>query len=109
MGITAVGRRALASCATVLFAVAAGACGSSHSSGASSSSTSEKSPAATAPTATDARAAAPRPGRRYVALGSSFAAGPGIPAQLGGLCARSDHNYPHLLAARLHLDVDDVS
>ncbi|MCG8918227.1 SGNH/GDSL hydrolase family protein [Actinokineospora sp. PR83] len=39
---------------------------------------------------------------RYVALGDSFTAGPGIPAQSGGACARSDHNYPSLLARATH-------
>ena len=48
------------------------------------------------------------PGARYVALGSSFAAGPGIPAQLG-TCGRSDHNYAHLIANSLDLVLTDVS
>jgi lysophospholipase L1-like esterase len=47
-------------------------------------------------------------GASYVALGSSFAAGPGIELQLG-TCARSDHNYPHLVAAALNLVLIDVS
>ncbi|WP_197523523.1 SGNH/GDSL hydrolase family protein [Actinokineospora pegani] len=39
----------------------------------------------------------------YVALGDSFTAGPGIPVQDpgSGACARSDHNYPTLLAGAL--------
>jgi lysophospholipase L1-like esterase len=37
---------------------------------------------------------------RYVALGSSFASGPGLPSGSG---------YPHLVAARLGLDLHDVS
>jgi lysophospholipase L1-like esterase len=42
--------------------------------------------------------------RRYVALGDSYSAGPLIPTtDLAGGCARSDHNYPSLLAARLHV------
>ncbi|CAB4691919.1 MAG: hypothetical protein F2667_02440 [Actinobacteria bacterium] len=52
----------------------------------------------------------------YVALGDSFAAGPGIPDRRGvpagpfaGPCERSSDNYPHLLARRLHLDLTDVS
>lgn len=44
------------------------------------------------------------PGDKYAALGSSFAAGPGIPNQLGG-CGRSDHNYSHLVAEALDLDL----
>jgi lysophospholipase L1-like esterase len=36
----------------------------------------------------------------YVALGDSYAAGPGVPDAISdsGLCARSDHNYPSLVA-----------
>ena len=45
---------------------------------------------------------------KYVALGSSFAAGSGIPVFLGS-CGRSDHNYPHLVAAAIGLDLTDVS
>ena len=47
-------------------------------------------------------------GAKYVALGSSFAAGPGIAAQLGG-CGRSDHNYSHLVSTALGLTLTDVS
>ena len=46
-------------------------------------------------------AAARKPPQSYVALGDSYTAGPIIPVQqtdpLG--CLRSDHNYPHLVAA----------
>ena len=42
------------------------------------------------------------PTGRYVALGDSFAAGPLIPTtDLAGGCARSDHNYPSLVARAL--------
>jgi lysophospholipase L1-like esterase len=61
--------------------------------------------------ATGAAAAQPATlpkGAGYVALGSSFAAGPGIPTQLG-TCGRSDRNYPHLVAAALELELTDVS
>lgn len=39
----------------------------------------------------------------YVALGDSYTSGPGIPTQTpeSGGCGRSDHNYPHLVAAEL--------
>jgi lysophospholipase L1-like esterase len=38
----------------------------------------------------------------YVALGDSYAAGPGIPLQIAPYgCAKSDHNYAHLAAGRL--------
>jgi lysophospholipase L1-like esterase len=39
------------------------------------------------------------PAVRYVALGDSYAAGPVIPTQVDANCARSDHNYPSLIAA----------
>ncbi len=55
----------------------------------------------------DAPAALTR-GAKYVSLGSSFAAGPAIPAQQP-TCGRSDHNYPHLVAAALGLNLTDVS
>ena len=39
----------------------------------------------------------------YVALGDSYTSGPGIPNQIPESlgCGRSDHNYPHLVAASL--------
>ena len=42
----------------------------------------------------------------YVALGDSYTAGPGVPRQTleSGGCRRSDHNYPHLVAAALGVD-----
>lgn len=49
---------------------------------------------------------------RYVALGSSMAAGPGISPRAPGsprAAMRSARNYPHLLAADLALDLVDVS
>jgi lysophospholipase L1-like esterase len=36
---------------------------------------------------------------RYVALGDSYTSGPVIPTQVDANCARSDHNYPSLVAA----------
>jgi lysophospholipase L1-like esterase len=53
---------------------------------------------ATAPDPTASTSSPPVIGR-YVALGDSFSAGPLIPTtDLAGGCARSDHNYPHLVA-----------
>ncbi len=49
---------------------------------------------------------------RYVALGSSMAAGPGITPRAPGsprLAMRSARNYPHLAAAALGLDLEDVT
>lgn len=45
----------------------------------------------------------------YVALGDSYASGPGIPAQVDATCARSDENYPSLLAAARNWQLTDVS
>ncbi len=41
----------------------------------------------------------------YVALGDSYTSGPGIPNQIPESlgCGRSDHNYPHLVAAALEV------
>jgi lysophospholipase L1-like esterase len=49
---------------------------------------------------------------RYVALGSSMAAGPGIRPGAAGAprwSGRSARNYPHLVAERLKLDLVDVT
>jgi lysophospholipase L1-like esterase len=49
---------------------------------------------------------------RYVALGSSMAAGPGIRPRAAGapfFAGRSARNYPHLVADRLGLDLVDVT
>lgn len=45
----------------------------------------------------------------YVALGDSYASGPGIPGQVDPVCARSDHNYPSVLAAAERWRLTDVS
>jgi lysophospholipase L1-like esterase len=50
--------------------------------------------------------------KRYVALGSSMVAGPGIRPRAGGAplwSGRSARNYPHLVAERLNLDLVDVT
>ncbi|MGZ8801159.1 MAG: SGNH/GDSL hydrolase family protein [Mycobacterium sp.] len=50
--------------------------------------------------------------KRYVALGSSMAAGPGIRPRVPGsprAAGRSARNYPHLVAAALGLDLVDVT
>jgi lysophospholipase L1-like esterase len=47
---------------------------------------------------------------KYVALGDSYASGPVLPTQVAPECGRSDHNYPHLLAAALGVQAfTDVS
>ncbi|MFE2068620.1 SGNH/GDSL hydrolase family protein [Streptomyces sp. NPDC059467] len=47
----------------------------------------------------------------YVALGDSYTAGPNIPGRHGtpAGCARSDHNYPSLVAGRLGIKAGDFS
>jgi lysophospholipase L1-like esterase len=50
--------------------------------------------------------------KRYVALGSSMAAGPGIRPRAAGApwgSGRSARNYPHLVAERLNLALVDVT
>ncbi|MCD9879649.1 SGNH/GDSL hydrolase family protein [Streptomyces guryensis] len=47
---------------------------------------------------------------RYVSLGDSYTAGPLIPTQVDANCARSDHNYPSIVAAERKLTAfKDVS
>jgi lysophospholipase L1-like esterase len=51
-------------------------------------------------------------GSRYVAMGSSFAAGPGVPSRVPGSprrAGRSTGNYAHLVARALGLDLRDVT
>src|SRR3954454_3706591 len=45
----------------------------------------------------------------YVALGSSFASGPGIDPVLDAGCGRSGSNYAHLVADRLGYDLVDIT
>jgi GDSL-like Lipase/Acylhydrolase family len=48
----------------------------------------------------------------YVAMGSSYAAGPGIGTRAPGsvaLCQQSSENYAHLFAQKRHLELKDVS
>ena len=49
------------------------------------------------------------PGSRYVALGSSFAAAPGIDPIVHAPAGRSGNNYAHLVAAELGLELTDVT
>ncbi|WP_433281076.1 SGNH/GDSL hydrolase family protein [Pseudonocardia xinjiangensis] len=55
---------------------------------------------------------APAGDSQYVALGSSFGAGPGVGTRAPdspNLCIRSAQNYAHQLAAARHLNLTDVS
>jgi lysophospholipase L1-like esterase len=57
-------------------------------------------------------AAPPLTGAKYVAMGSSFAAGPGVTTQADDpptRCTRSQDNYAHQLARRHGLNLTDVS
>ncbi|QWC57504.1 SGNH/GDSL hydrolase family protein [Erythrobacter sp. 3-20A1M] len=58
----------------------------------------------------DMPASAVQPGSRYVALGSSFAAGPGLGSYRPGTpprCTRALGNYPSLVSERMNLVLDD--
>ncbi|MGW0945689.1 SGNH/GDSL hydrolase family protein [Streptomyces sp. NPDC002623] len=47
---------------------------------------------------------------QYVALGDSYTSGPFIPRQVDANCARSDHNYPSIVAGQLRVSqFKDVS
>jgi lysophospholipase L1-like esterase len=64
------------------------------------------------PLAASAQPAPPPAGAKYVAMGSSFAAGPGVSTPADdppGRCARSKDNYAHQLARRRGLALVDVS
>lgn len=63
----------------------------------------------TGSTADDPPGSTPPLTGRYVAMGSSMAAGPGIGPDVSNGCGRSARNYPRLLAARLGLDLTDVT
>ncbi|MEU6776805.1 SGNH/GDSL hydrolase family protein [Streptomyces sp. NPDC046759] len=54
---------------------------------------------ATATAPASAHSAGHGHGIDYVALGDSYTSGPGIPRQVDANCARSDHDYPSLVAA----------
>ncbi|MEU6171317.1 SGNH/GDSL hydrolase family protein [Streptantibioticus parmotrematis] len=58
--------------------------------------------AAGAPPASATTASATTPGPRYVALGDSYSSGAKLPTQVDTNCARSDHNYPSLVARAVH-------
>ncbi|MCZ4602676.1 SGNH/GDSL hydrolase family protein [Streptomyces sp. Lzd4kr] len=45
----------------------------------------------------------------YTALGDSYASAPGVANQVDSVCARSDRNYPSLLAGEQHWALTDVS
>ena len=63
-----------------------------------------------APVQTDLAAGTSNGGQEYVAMGSSFAAGPGLnPEEPVSRCGRSVDNYAHVLARRRALDLIDVS
>ncbi|MFW0788537.1 SGNH/GDSL hydrolase family protein [Gordonia sp. CPCC 205333] len=49
------------------------------------------------------------PGDTYVAMGSSYAAGPGIAPVVDRACLRSGRNYPHQVASALELHLIDVT
>lgn len=61
--------------------------------------------------AASALAQVPASGSRYVSMGSSYAAGPGVgtPDPAGASCQRSLSNYAHIVAAKQHLNLIDVS
>ncbi len=71
--------------------------------GACSSGSGAASPAAPAPVSPSPSPTPPR-FTSYVALGDSYTSGPLIPmTDVANGCFRSDHNYPSLLAQRLHV------
>jgi lysophospholipase L1-like esterase len=76
-----------------------------------SGSSSEPSPSPTTAPSPSSATTETTTSSRYVALGDSYTAGPGIDPQQpdGGLCQRSAESWPMLLAASLDLRLTDVS
>jgi len=77
-------------------------CSSASSSDPGGHSLPSSSPTTGAPRVSTAPSVGPTAYKRYVAMGDSYSAGPLIPTtDLAGGCARSDHNYPSLVAKAL--------
>jgi len=91
-------------------AIAAGAltlaaCGAAPQAASTSTGTGMPPGGAAAPTAADVLHGS------YVALGDSYAAGPGLPGRTGAVagCQQSSGSYPFLVARRLGLELTDMS
>ena len=78
--------------------------------GTSGCGQSASTPAAPRPSTSAASTATSSP-MTYAALGDSYSAAPGNPTtSSAGGCLRSDHDYPHLVAEKLHIArLDDVT
>jgi lysophospholipase L1-like esterase len=102
-------KRATLLLAPLLVTSIIGCSSGSSSKGVVSTSTPAQAPSTTtqAPSTT-ARAPIVQSGDRYVSLGSSIASGYGI-ANQSTFCGRSDRDYGHLVAAKLGLNLTDVS
>jgi lysophospholipase L1-like esterase len=97
---------------TVAVLLAAASCSSSSTpttTTATTATTVPKVPTSTVTTQRSSSQPSIPAGSTYVAIGSSDASGFGIAVQSGGACGRSDHNYPHLVAAKLRLHLTDVT
>ena len=98
------GRRLCCIAAIAAVALALAAC-STAPQATSRSTGAGTSPGAAAPMAADALHGS------YVALGDSYATGPGIPDQTGAVagCEQSSSSYPFLVARSLRLELTDMS
>ena len=95
-------KRALLLVAPALLSGIVGCSSSSPSKGVASRSSTTQVPSTTA------KPPRVQSGDRYVSLGSSIASGYGI-ANQSTFCGRSDRDYGHLVAAKLGLNLTDVS
>lgn len=93
-----------AAAAAALALLASGSCASGAGGEAGGPQTSVAPPSSVAP-----RSSVAPPGSSYVALGSSFAAGPGLEPVADADCFRSEDNYANHVAAALELNLTDVS
>jgi len=93
----------------MITALALAGCGATGDTGKSPAPASAPASVPASPSASASASKAP-PSGSYVALGDSYSAAPGVPTtSVADGCFRSDHNYPHLLAAALHLSLTDVT
>jgi hypothetical protein len=91
---------ALRAAITVVSALALASCGGANQAGPAGPA--KPAPPGASSPGSRATASAPALSGQYVALGDSFSAAPGVPAlTIAAGCLRSDHNYPHLVAADL--------
>jgi hypothetical protein len=96
----AIGARTVAAAVIAVLGCLLAACGGTGGAGGTAST---GGPTTSAPVTASPTPAVPAI-TSYVALGDSYTSAPGVPITDGNnVCLRSDHDYPHLVAAALHV------